>query len=156
MAVPPPQAVQTAEGAGRKCLTAVLWDIAGSDLGGGVNRFAVDAKTREKRSLAADIQFGSRVLSAPDLNGDGVGEIITVARSPNSDKARPAVLVFSGSDGKLLADLAPSESQGWPHEGAQTVLLDSATTDRRPGVAVSGRTRDGHAMVAVFVLDRLR
>jgi len=50
--------------------------------------------------------FGRAVAGSPDLDGDGLGDLIVGAYSENS------AYVFSGADGSLLYDLRPGQSAG--------------------------------------------
>ncbi len=131
---------------------AVLWQVSGDRLPGGSRRFAVDAKTRKRTELSSDVEFGSAVSSTPDLNGDGIGDVVTPALAVVEGKSRQSVLVFSGRDGKLLATLHPGKGQGrLMSRKTQMTLLDSAGADRGPGVAVAARDADGTGSISVEI-----
>ncbi len=137
---------------------AVLWQVSGDQLPGGRKQFAVDAKSRRKTELSQDVLFGSPVVASPDLNGDGVREIITAAEGDVEGESQQCVLVFSGRDGRLLATLHPGSRQGrLSPRPTQMALLESAGADRGPAVAVAAHNASGPATVAVaiFVLPRL-
>ena len=131
---------------------ALIWQVSGDQLPGGRRRFAVDAKTRGKTELSPDVHFGSPVFAVPDLNEDGVGDIVTAAQAPVVGKPRQCAMVFSGRDGKLLATLHPGSGQGHlMPSGTQMAPLKSAGADGRPGVAVAGDAADGVAAVTVVI-----
>ena len=135
----------------------VLWQVLGTELLGGRKQLTVDAKTGRRTELGADVEFGAPVIATPDLNGDDVHEVVTVADAPHDEGSRRAVLIFSGSDGQLLATLHVPKKRGALNTGkTQIVLLDSVTSKGYPGLAVAGRTPQGSTMLAIFILPDLR
>ena len=135
----------------------VVWNVLGTQLPGGRKSLLVDAQTGRKTELGPDVEFGAPVIATPDLNGDNVPEVVTVAGTPDGKRTRQAVLIFSGSDGNHLAILDVPEERGALKIGrTQIILLDSVTAEGRSGVAVAGRTPLGNTMLAIFVLPDLR
>jgi hypothetical protein len=97
-------------------------------------------------------------VKSADMNGDGVGDVVTAAQALVVEKPWQCAMVFSARDGKLLATLHPGSGQGrLMPSGTQMAPLKSAGPHGRPGLAVAGYTPDGVAAVTVviFVFPRL-
>ncbi len=130
-----------------------LWQVPGSSLPGGPARFAVDAKTGERRDLPADIGFGDPVTSLPDLDGDGAPELACALPLPVEGRSRMAVHVFSGGSGERLAALTISPKVG-RITGEQMALVE-AGGGHGPAIAVTGTLRVEAHMVAIFDLPEI-
>ncbi|MEX2287563.1 MAG: VCBS repeat-containing protein [Planctomycetaceae bacterium] len=131
----------------------VLWQILGTDLEGGPQAFAVDAKSGKKTDLHPDVEFEAPVLSTPDIDGDSVRDVATVAHVPKAAGSGKGVLVFSGKSGKQLVTLTVSKNTGTL--GDALVLLDKAGSDSKPAIAVAGSGRAG-SFVAILTLPSAR
>ena len=132
----------------------IIWQVLGTQIKGGQTTFLVDAKTGAQTTLEPDVQFDGPVLAIPDVNGDAIHDVATVAYAPGSKGARKAVLLFSGSDGAPLATLQVDEDRGTLY--SSIVLLESVSDDGSPGLAVNGRAADGRSIIAIFALPAVR
>jgi hypothetical protein len=131
----------------------VLWQVTGDQLIGGRPGFAVDAKTRKKTDVAPDVNFKSPLVAVPDLNGDRVDELVTVALAAGRRGRVQSVYVLSGRDGAPLSVLQIDNGSGQlPTGRTQIAVLPRATADGTPGVAVTASATNGEAMIAVFAL----
>lgn len=128
---------------------AVLWKVLGTQFEGGQETRLVDIKSGQTTELAPDIEFDAPVLATPDIDGDGVGDVATLAFAPGSGGSRNSVMMFSGVDGQPLEPLQLPEGQGRILDAI--ILLDSATQDGVPCVAVSAKRRDEY-FIAVLAL----
>jgi hypothetical protein len=133
---------------------ATLWQVTGHELPGGKRGFTVDVKTRQRQETPADVEFGSPVVVVPDRNGDGVDEIVTTAQVADGNASTTAVLVFSGSDGKLLATLRPAALQGFLNPYRTQLIFLPAQAGGAPTVAVAGRSPRGEPLIALFALGK--
>ena len=132
----------------------VLWQVLGTDLEGGPQAFAIDAKSGKKTDLHPDVEFESPVVSIPDIDGDSVRDAATIAHAPKDTGAVKGVLVFSGKSGKQLATLTVSKDTG--KLGDVLVLLDKAGSDGTPAIAVAGTGRKGESFVAILSVASAR
>ena len=128
---------------------AVLWTVVGSGLPGGPTRFEVDARSGEKRDLPADVGFDSAVVKIPDVDGDGVADVATVASGSDS---RRAVLLFSGATGDWLGELAPTQGRIVDSPQVALVLLDTTAAGGRPALAVPCHQPGGEWFIAILSL----
>ena len=146
MVIPASCAVSAADG-------TVLWQVTGDQLIGGRPGFAVDAKTRKKMDVAPDVNFKSPLVPVPDLNGDRVDELVTVALAAGRRGSVQSVYVLSGRDGAPLSVLQIDKGRGQlPTGRTQIAVLPRATADGTPGVAVTASATNREAMIAVFAL----
>ena len=136
---------------------SILWQVLGTDLAGGRKSFTVDVKTKQRTELAADVEFGSAVVSTADVNGDGVRDVATVTGALHDGKSTRAVRVFSGKDGALIATLLPPMDKArLTPDKTQMIYLKSATSTAGPAVAVNARNRQGKAVLVILPLPASR
>ncbi|MFH0965319.1 MAG: VCBS repeat-containing protein [Planctomycetota bacterium] len=132
-----------------------LWQIAGNSLPGGPKRFAVDAKTGERRDLPGDVGFGGRPEILVDLDGDAAREIACALPTIVGGERTQGVLIFSGATGAHLTTLALPSSQG-RLLGEQMLLIPRFDPAGAPVLAVSGQAPDKKYVVAVFDLPKIK
>ena len=130
----------------------ILWKVLGTQMKGGRETQLVDVKTGETTHLQPDVEFKNLVLSVPDMNRDGIGDVATLAFAPGESRSQRAVLFFSGADGQPFEPLRLSE-HGFRATGSM-VLLDTATADGVPSLACSAKSKDGGLVIAVLPLPR--
>ena len=132
----------------------IIWQVLGTQFKGGQTLITVDAKTGVQTKNAPDVKFDGPVLSIPDVNGDAIDDVATVAFAPESMGARRAVLLFSGSDGTPLTTLQVVKGRGTLY--SSIILLESISEDGSPGLAVNGMSADGKSIIAIFALSAVR
>lgn len=107
---------------------------------------------------AGGIRFGFAIAAAGDLNADGAGDLIVGApRARTPGKGRTgAAYALSGSDGTLLATLAPAVPRRGSQFGVSAAAGTDVTGDGQPDLVVgapaeraSGRRQVG----AVYIFD---
>lgn len=94
-------------------------------------------------TYGATYRGGVRVAVA-DVNGDGIGDIIT---APGRNKA-PDIKIFSGVDGTLLGTIAATATYGTNFKGGVYVAAGDVTGDGRADIVVSQEL--GSPTVIVF------
>jgi hypothetical protein len=136
----------------------LLWQTDGTSLPGGPGRFAVDAATGERRDLQPDVGFGAPATVVPDVDGDGVADVVTGAYAEVGGRGRRCVLAFSGAGGGMLGNLtAAVEAFRLPSRlnAHQMVLLEATGPRGEPGLAVYGtNVRTEEHTVCVVPLPR--
>lgn len=131
----------------------ILWRVLGTQLKGGRTTQLVDVKTGKNTQLQPDVEFKERVLSIPDIDGDAVNDVATLAFAPGRRRSQRAVLLFSGANGEPFEPLQLSESDGRILQSI--ALLNSATEDNVPSIAVSVKTADDRVAIVVLPLPQL-
>jgi hypothetical protein len=81
-----------------------LWRVNGADAENGSRIIGVSAKTGKIVSEYTDVNFGDALALIPDINGDGIEDVVTAHPMTYSKELGKGgcVCVFSGSDGALL------------------------------------------------------
>ena len=92
-----------------------IWRVNGSSIKGGREVHVVDAKTFKKGDTYTDARFGSGLAVYPDINGDGIQEILAGAPQIHNREIKGwgCLLVFSGKDGSLLKHIWLPEAKGY-------------------------------------------
>lgn len=130
---------------------AILWQVLGTALKGGQEGFAIEVETGKKSALQPDVEFEAPVAPTPDLDGDGVSDVATLAAAPGRQGSRNAVLLFSGADGGPLGSLQLSDESLDMAE--PFIVFDSAEGPAVAAFAQAGR--DG-SVLARFALSDLQ
>ena len=131
-----------------------LWETAGDTLPYPHKRFAVDAKTKQKRDLPGDVGFGEPATIVTDLDGDGAPEIACTVTTVVGGKGAFAVALFSGKNGRHLITLALNRKHG-ALDGKQLLFVDVFGPDHKPLLAATGRKDDKTSIVALLEIPRL-
>ena len=132
---------------------AVVWDVAGDQIGGGAKISSINSRTGEKKSLGQDIGFGNAVTTAPDLNGDGVADVAVSTDSGAPDGAKPAVLIVSGKTGEIISTLTPSAGAASLMRGNQVIRLRPKSKPESLVIAAFARSPNGDATLAIIQGD---
>lgn len=131
---------------------SILWKVLGTQMQGGRETQLVDVKTGETTELQPDVEFKNPVLSVPDMNGDGIGDVATLAIAPGESRSERAVLLFSGANGQPFEPLRLSEHKC--RATGSMILLDAATADGVPSIACSAKATDGRLVMVILPLPR--
>ena len=92
-----------------------IWRIDGSRIKGGTKVEVLDAEKIEKGGRYTEPGFGTGLLVYPDINGDGIQEVIagTPMVHNREIKGWGCLFVFSGKDGSLLKHTWLPEAKGY-------------------------------------------
>ena len=91
-----------------------IWRVDGSTIKGGKKQ-AEDIRKIEERGLYFDARFGNGLAVYPDINGDGIQEVLAGAPQVHNKEIKGwgCLLVFSGKDGSLLKHIWLPEAKGY-------------------------------------------
>ncbi len=92
-----------------------IWRVDGSSIKGGGEVHVVDAKTFKEGDTYTDARFGNGLAVYPDINGDGIQEVLAGASQVHNKEIKGwgCLLVFSGKDGSLLKHIWLPEAKGY-------------------------------------------
>jgi hypothetical protein len=137
-----------------------IWRVNGSSIRGGTKVLVVDAKTFKEGDTYTDARFGSGLTVYPDINGDGIQEILAGARQVHNKEIKGwgCLLVFSGKDGSLLKHIWLPEAKGYV--GSYVDTFPDIDGDNLPeimlGVPSSGISAPGGGAVLVVSSKTIR